>query len=439
MHEHARRLTLTVILLLWSPPAWPQTPVPPRDTRPVETAAPAGTASISGTVVVAGSGQPARRARVSLSGAELRGSLSKTTDAEGRFAFAKLPAGRYSLTVSKSAHVSATYGQHRPGSGRPGTPIQLADGQRFEARLQLPRGGAITGTVLDEHAEATPAIPVRAMRYVMQNGQRTLQSAGTGTTDDRGVFRIFGLQPGDYVVCATPRGATGSDAERMQAEVEAMRRAAESVAQREATEARALQDRLTFLQSQMNDEQQATGYSPICFPGTPATANASAVSLGVGEERGGVDFQLQLVPLARIEGTVMNPGGAPLQNLQVTLMPAGDLPSIDTRSTRPGPDGRFSMSGVPPGQYMMVARATVGPPPGAARTAAQAQAQAAQGRAIEMSVTRGTASEQVRLWSMTDISIDGRNLTNVMLSLQPGMTVSGQIVFDGTAQQPPRT
>jgi hypothetical protein len=36
-----------------------------------------------------------------------------------------------------------------------------------------------------------------------------------------------------------------------------------------------------------------------------------------------------------------------------------------------------------------------------------------------------------------DVSIDGRNLTNVLLSLQPGMTVTGQIVFDGTTQQPP--
>jgi Carboxypeptidase regulatory-like domain len=432
MHQYAWRPTVLLLFLsLGAAPAGAQTTaVPqPRDTRP-EAAAPVGTASVSGTVVVAGSGQPARRARVNLSGNEVRGSMAKTTDAQGRFAFTKLPPGRYSLSVSKAGHVSASYGQHRPGAGRPGTPIQLADGQRFEARLQLPRGGAITGTVLDEHAEATPGIPVRAMRYVMQNGQRTLQSAGNGTTDDRGIFRIFGLQPGSYVVCATPRAAATGEAERMMAEVEAMRRAAESAAQRDASEARALIDRVTLLQSQLNDEGQATGYSPICFPGSPTTANASAITLGIGEEKGGVDFQLQLVPLARLEGTVMNPSGAQLQNLQVTLMQDGDLPSMDTRSARPSADGRFTMSGIPPGQYTLVARATVGPPPN------QRTAQVA-GQPVQLRVTEARAAEQVRLWSTMDISIDGRNLTNVMLSLQPGMTMSGQIVFDGTTQQPP--
>ena len=416
-----------MLLPLWASASAQTTP--PRDARRPGAAVAAGTASVTGTVVVTGSGQPARKARVTLSGGELRGTLTRTTDDQGRFAFAALPAGRYSLSVSKASHVSATYGQHRPGSGRPGTPIQLADGQHFEAQLQLPRGGAITGTVVDEHAETTPGIQLRALRYVMQSGHRRLQPAGSGTTDDRGIFRIFGLQPGEYVVCATPRGTVGTDMDRMRTEMDAMRRRAETLAQRDATQARAMLDRATFMETQLNVDEQATGYSPVCFPGTPTPANASVVTLGLGEERGGVDFQLQLVPLARIEGSVMNPLGAPLQNVQVSLMTAGDVSSFGTRTARPDAEGGFRMSGVPPGQYTLVARATVRP---SARTAAQAQA----GRAREMSAGR-TAAEQVRLWSMMDVSIDGRNLTNVLLSLQPGMTVTGQIVFDGTTQQPP--
>src|SRR3954453_17772608 len=42
--------------------------------------APLGTASIVGTIVVAGTGAPARRARVTLSGETLRGGRSATTD-----------------------------------------------------------------------------------------------------------------------------------------------------------------------------------------------------------------------------------------------------------------------------------------------------------------------------------------------------------------------
>jgi hypothetical protein len=397
---------------------------PPRDPRAPGAAPPSGTASISGSVVVAGGGQPARRARVNLSSSEPRVSFSKATDDQGRFEFANLPAGRYSLTASKPGHLSASYGQHRPG--RPGTPIQLVDGQRFEAHFQLPRGGAITGILLDEHGEATPGIPVRAMRWTMTSGERRLQSAGGGNTDDRGIYRVYGLQPGEYVVCATPRGTVGPDVDRMRIEVDALRREAESAAQREAEAARALVERITALQAQVSDDEQSLGYAPVCFPGTATPTSAGGITLGPGEERAGVDFQLQLVAFARVEGIVMNPTGAPLQNIQLSLVTAGDVPSPDTRSARADADGRFRLTAVPPGQYTLIARAAVRPTADEPRAVTSAVAQTGQ-RAIEMR----TAAQQVRLYSTMDVAVDGRTLSNVILTLQPGMTVSGQIAFDG--------
>ena len=94
------------------------------------TQAAVGTGEISGVVVVLGSGSPVRRAQVTLSGQELRGNRTALTDDQGRFVFHVLPAGRFNLTVNKAGHVSVSYGAKRPG--RPGTPIQLADGQRVE-------------------------------------------------------------------------------------------------------------------------------------------------------------------------------------------------------------------------------------------------------------------------------------------------------------------
>ncbi len=46
-------------------------------------------------------------------------------------------------------------------------------------------------------------------------------------------------------------------------------------------------------------------------------------------------------------------------------------------------------------------------------------------------------SDQVRLWATTDLTVDGRNVSNVVLTLQQGMSVSGRLVFDGTAPPPP--
>jgi len=47
---------------------------------------------------------------------------------------------RYTVSASKPGHITVSYGQRQAGVGRPGTAIQLSDGQKFEVRLQLPRG-----------------------------------------------------------------------------------------------------------------------------------------------------------------------------------------------------------------------------------------------------------------------------------------------------------
>src|SRR5690349_10136629 len=78
---------------------------PPRD---ASNATAVGTASISGTVVGEATGNPVRRARVMLTGAELRGGRSVVTDDQGRFTFQALPAGRFTMTASKPGFVDNT-------------------------------------------------------------------------------------------------------------------------------------------------------------------------------------------------------------------------------------------------------------------------------------------------------------------------------------------
>ncbi len=316
----------------------------------------AGTASITGVVTMAGSGQPAARARVSLGGNSTPRNTS--TDELGRFAFTALPAGRYSLNASKSGCLGASYGQSRPG--RPGTPVQLADGQEFEARLQMYRGGVLTGTIVDEHGELTAGTPVRVMRWNLQSGQRVLQSAGAGTTDDRGIYRVYGLQPGDYIVTATPRNSL-SEADRMRQEIESIRQV-ESTGRLDDDQARELAQRASQLQGLLGeDDEQPTGYAPVYYPGTTTPAQAAAISLDAGEERVGLDFQLLRVAVARVEGTVINATGQPLPNVQIRLLPAGAGFTGQTASARADREGRFRLFNVAPGAYTIAATATVNP------------------------------------------------------------------------------
>ncbi len=174
----------------------------------------------------------------------------------------------------------------------------------------------------------------------MQSGARVLQQGGTGSTDDRGIYRIYGLQPGEYIVAATPRNAsTAVEIDRMQAEVAAaleMRMTRGAAAESNAAEAEAMASRLAQLRSQLpSGEQTNAGYAPVYYPGTTLPGSAGTVAVGIGEEKQGVDFQLQLVSIARVEGVIVTSNGPMPQNVQLTLVSTGhEVPGVGNNSTR---------------------------------------------------------------------------------------------------------
>jgi protocatechuate 3,4-dioxygenase beta subunit len=407
-----------------------------------------GTASIVGSVVVEGSGAAVRRARVTLTGTELRGTRSALTDDQGRFSFTALPAGRFTMTASKAGYVDNTYGARR--AGRPGTQIQLADGQRLDrATIALPRGGVITGVVVDEHGEPAPGTQVRALRYVMRTGERSLQQAGQDTTDDRGVYRIYQLQPGDYVVNALPRNMTATDLQQaitneISSVVQQLQASGVNVgggrgagnidigalAGLAAGRGAALGGRLAALQQQLegSSTEPTVAYAPVFYPGTTVAAQASTISLGVSEERSSVDFQLQLVATSRVTGLVVHPTGALPNGTQVGLVAADrgatpNVPGIGNPLTRVGQDGRFTFSNVTPGQYLLQARATIRQP-----TNADAANPAPAGGGRGQGGAQGAVTEV--LWASTPIDVGGAALPDVVLNLQPGLTVTGRVVFE---------
>ena len=76
--------------------------------------------------------------------------------------------------------------------------------------LRMTRGAVLSGTITDENGAPASGVSVRALQLRVQNGERTfvgVPSAGSTieTTDDRGMYRFFGLPPGDYTVTAQPR------------------------------------------------------------------------------------------------------------------------------------------------------------------------------------------------------------------------------------------
>jgi hypothetical protein len=110
--------------------------------------------------------------------------------------------------------------------------------------------------------------------------------------------------------------------------------------------------------------------------------------------------------------------------------------SLGNISARADSEGRFRLMNVPPGQYRLTARATIA----GARQTAQA-AETLQRQELVADITqRGTPSPQrpepIVVWGATEVTVDGRTLSNVLLTLQRGPSVSGQVTFDGPTAPP---
>ena len=105
-----------------------------------------GSGRIRGRVMANDAAVPIRRAQVRITGPDIAPKAA-LTDAEGRFEFRDLPAGRFTLQASKTGFVTVQYGQTRPFEQ--GKAIELADKQALDnADIAMPRGGVISGRIV---------------------------------------------------------------------------------------------------------------------------------------------------------------------------------------------------------------------------------------------------------------------------------------------------
>ena len=379
---------------------------PTRDTpaQPKDAVTPAG--RITGRVIASDNGRPVKRARVFVTAVELPGGRGVLTDDQGVFDLTELPAGRYTLTVSKTGFVSLSYGQRRPLQA--GTPLQLNDGQTLKGiEFQLPRGSVVGGRVLDEDGEAMPGVMVRVMRYQYLQGERRLTPAGTGQTDDKGMYRVWGLMPGDYYVSAVARGGPfgggpfggfgpgGAGGPGGGFGGRGGRGGAAGGPQGGA-----------------NNDQEQINYAPTYYPGVPSVNEAKAVTLGLSQEQLDVNFNMLLVHVARISGHVLNPDGTPVTSGNVNLGLDSGGGGGGGRGGQIGMnyggriqwDGAFTIGNVAPGRYLLRAR--------------------------------GDDSDMPQ-YAAVPITVSGDDLDDTTVILSSSATISGTVTFAGAAGATP--
>ncbi|MEZ5316246.1 MAG: carboxypeptidase-like regulatory domain-containing protein [Vicinamibacterales bacterium] len=395
----------------------PQTPARDATFQPTS-----GTASLSGVVVTDGdTPTPVRRAIVTLSGDGLRPSRGAITDDDGRFAFERLPAGRFILTAARPAFITSAYGAKRPN--RPGTAITLSDGQALaDLTLRLWRGGVLAGTLRDEFGRPVAGVPVEAVRAVtppFPTPTLTLSNNGV-TTDDAGEFRIFGLEPGTYVVRASPSAPqTGTMGAPSEADVDRMLDALQRRAPAPIGSAPVQND---------VPDPPAVDFAPSYHPGTPRAAQATRVTVVAGQTVTGLDFSIQRIATATVEGRVIDDQGRPVVGIGVQLMPGAPPGPFEPRvprapSATTDREGAFSISSIPPGEYRLFARA-----------AERQLGLTEEGPAV----TRMSSAMQGNLlWAYQDLAVTGNDVPGLVLRLQPALRVAGRVVFDGQTLTPP--
>jgi protocatechuate 3,4-dioxygenase beta subunit len=291
-------------------PARQQTVQHPGETaprRPAEgTEQNANTAGLRGHVTGV-DGRPIRSAEVKATG--VAGNAA-TTDEAGRYEIDALPAGDYVVTASKSGYATVELGQARPGS--PGRRLHLADGESADrVDLVLPRAGAISGRVVDENGDGIQGADVSLLAVRFDEGRRHLAGVLSRMTDDRGRFRLFAVQPGQYVLTAA--AAT-------------------------------------------RGPYRLPGYAPAFYPGSPHAAEAEILTVGPAEDLAEVEIRLAPGHVATVSGAAFNSRGEPYHGrlLLAASQRSGALAGPQTAGVV-RPDGTFEFVNVAPGDYVLQA------------------------------------------------------------------------------------
>jgi protocatechuate 3,4-dioxygenase beta subunit len=330
--------------------------------------------AISGQVSNAATGEPVRRALVSLRRIDMspgtttiQVSHAVATDAAGQFAMTGIAPGKYRLTAERNGFIVTQYGSRGPGKA--GTLLTLEAGQKSsDLALRLTPHGVITGRVLDEEGDPVPNANVQVSRQIYAQGRKQLSRANGAASNDLGEYRVFGLPPGRYFVSADAR------------------------------------------QNPMLPQAEEE-YVTTWFPGTADATAGAPIDVAPGAQLRNIDILLAKLHTVSVRGRVVSeagaPGGgqgAPRTNFSVVLsarsaMGAGGTTSRGTAVT---PDGSFDFRGVTPGSYFLIAQVNAQGKNFAARTA---------------------------------IQVGGSNVEGITLPLRGGVPVSGRVRVEGETTQ----
>ena len=284
--------------------------------------------SLEGTVTSGISGEPLKKAHLSLRplGAPNGVPYGAVTDGAGHFLIEDVDPGRYFLSASRNGFVTQPYSPQ--GNAKRSTTLTLGNGQHLkEVIMKMTPQGVIAGRILDEDGEPLANVMVQTMMYAYQRGKRQLVPGGGGSTNDLGDFRIHGLRPGKYLISASFRG----DMSLMQPE------------------------RIAPGQAPQAEEGYATTY----YPNTTKPDSASQLEVTPGAQMLGLNMTLARTRTVRVKGHIVGLGDMnAARRTNLSLFPHDSfafmgMPRAFARVN--DAKGTFEFRGVAPGSYLISA------------------------------------------------------------------------------------
>jgi hypothetical protein len=251
-----------------------------------------------------------------------------TSDNDGRFLLKDVAPGRYELFATHAGFVDQQYESMGTDGG---AILALKPGQTVaDVLFRMTTAAVVTGRVTNEDGEAMARVQVVALSRPTEEEEEEddrsksrkpeLRPVSTAQTDDRGLYRIFALKPGEYYIRATD----SSEPDR----------------------------NISVDQSFWVKEFLGSEYAPVYYPGVLQVGQAQVVSVRPGDEIQ-ADVSMSRVKTVDVAGQVTGPNG-PAKDTWVHLEEPGGDYGIERQSTT-DEKGKFRLRGIPPGSYVIVA------------------------------------------------------------------------------------
>jgi uncharacterized protein (DUF2141 family) len=268
-----------------------------------------GTGIIEGYVLRARTEPPAPLVDARL---DLGDSRIARTDSSGRFIFSALPPGRYRLRVTKDGFVRQEY--PHSAMDAPGIPIELGVGQQIRnVVFKLDTAPTISGVIRDQSNSVVAGVVVQALRRGFNaRGSRSVTLVASARTDDRGAYRLYWLDPGEYVIGAFPEASP--------------------------------------------DQPSGRSNGPTYFPGFAELGDARVIRMDT-RDANGIDFRLVQHDPTTVYGSTISVTTNSVVAAQITLIPPEDSGGVAQYQGQSRlPEGGYSIRGVVAGTYIFSAK-----------------------------------------------------------------------------------